>query len=383
MQVEGGIPRRENPGHTNGWSSPINFADWATWYGFDFISDLSFGMSFNMLEDNETRYIPGVLKNASQFLYYIGYLPFIDLIRPFVGSTVQDYIGGQSAKDSLKYTLLANKRLADRIDAEERLKTTRSKDPTIRKDVFHYLLNSGTSEGGRTFSKEELQADSALLIAAGSDGVGLTLAATMFYLLQHPHMLEKLVNEVRSAFSTPADISNPTLGSLPYLTACVAETLRLNPPKASTLPREVLKGGLDIDGHHFPQGTTVGVPAYVLQHDPQIFPEPFEYRPERWIIDEKTGITAERVALAKSAYLPFLIGPMNCIGKSMAYTATNLALAHVLWNYDVRQSGPVVTGGGSPDLEEGRKRPEEYQMVDWILGFRDGPLVEFRERLDK
>jgi cytochrome P450 len=382
LKLEAAIPDAGDMSESKGWSSPTNFSDWATYYGFDFISDLSFGMSFNMLEDKETRYIPGVLKNASQYIYYVGYLPFIDWYRPFVGSSIQDYIGGQPAKDALKFTALANQRLADRMDAEEKLRKTGVADPTIRKDVFHYLLNSSSaSENGRTFTTEELQADASLLIAAGSDGVGITVAAAMFYLLLHPDSMKTLVAEIRSSFNDPSEICNPKLSSLPYLHACIEETLRLNPPKASTLPREVLKGGMDIDGHHIPKGINVGIPAYTLHHDATFFPDPWSYRPERWIVNPEAGVTAQSVAKARSAFLPFLIGPMNCIGKNMAYIATKLALCHLLWRFDVRQSGPVLTGGGRQDLEEGRKRPEEYQMADWILAFRDGPLIELKERI--
>jgi hypothetical protein len=68
---------------------------------------------------------------------------------------------------------------------------------------------------------------------------------------------------------------------------------------------------------------------------------------------------------------------MNCIGKSMSYIALKLALAFLLFSYDVRISGPL-TGGGGKDEEEGREREGEYQMRDWILGFRDGPMVEVK-----
>lgn len=127
---------------------------------------------------------------------------------------------------------------------------------------------------------------------------------------------------------------------------------------------------MDIDGHHIPRDVTVGTPAYVLHHDEDIYPQPRDYRPERWIVEEKSGVTSESVAAARAAYCPFLIGPTNCIGKNMAYIAVKQALAHLLFRYDIRQAGAELVGGGRPDLEEGRRREDEHQMTDYILGLR-------------
>lgn len=360
------------------WSDPKNMSDWATFFGFDFVSDLGYGRSFGMLEKEENRWIPNVLKSASRFLYYVGYLPFIDLVRPLMGTWVQDYIGGQDAADSLKYTNLANSRLAERIELEEKMNVEKSE--VDRRDTFHYLLNSKDPVTGKMLSKEELQADSALIIAAGSDGVGITLSACVFYLLDNPETMGLLVKEIRESFTSLEDIQSPKLGSLPYLHACIEETLRLNPPKASSLPREVLKSGLDIDGNFIPEGITVGTPLYVLHHDPAVFPDPWLFRPDRWIVSPSDESTSEMVAKAKVACSPFLIGPMNCIGKNMAYIALKMALAYVLFSFDLRISGEL-TGGGGKEQEEGRQRSGEYQMRDWILGFRDGPMVEVKARL--
>jgi cytochrome P450 len=359
------------------WSPPKNMSDWATYFGFDFISDLGYGRSFGMLEREDNVWIPGVLKSASKFIYYVGYLPFIEVVRPLMGSWVQDYIGGQEAADSLKYTIMANTRLAERMELEGRLRLQGKE--LERKDTFHYLLNSKDPVTGKKFTTEELQADSALIIAAGSDGVGLTLSACVFYLLSNPATMGQLVCEIRETFKSVQEIRNPKLGALPYLHACIEETLRMNPPKPSSLPREVLKGGLTVDGHLIPEGITVGTPLYVVHRDPHIFPEPWSFRPERWIASPSNGYTSERVSAAKAACAPFLVGPMNCIGKNMSYIALKLALAHILFCNDVRISWEL-TGGGGKDKVDGRQREGEYQMEDWILGFRDGPMIEVKIR---
>jgi hypothetical protein len=63
----------------------------------------------------------------------------------------------------------------------------------------------------------------------------------------------------------------------------------------------------------------------------------------------------------------------------MSYIALKLALAQILFCNDVRIGGKL-TGGGAKDKAVGRQREREYQMEDWILGFRDGPMVEVKIR---
>lgn len=358
------------------WSDGFDLQQWIAYYGYDFISDLAFGRSFQLLDHDEHRFVPPVLRSGSQFLYYVGYLPFAALVRPLMGTSVQNYFPGESAKDSLKYTNLANSRLAERIAIEKKRKE--GGGGVERKDVFHYLLNSKDPMTGKEFTIEELQADTSLLIAAGSDGVTLATCALLFYCLNRPQALDRLATEIREAFPTREDIRTPKLNQLPYLHACIEESLRLAPPKPGSLPRIVLSGGTQIEGHHIPAGTTVGVSHYVIHRNADIFPEPNEFRPERWIVGE--DVDAKQLAAQRRAFCPFGIGPMNCIGKNIAYLATKLGLAHLFWQYDFRIDGKLV-GGGGKDLEEGRRDEGEYQMYDWIIGFPIGPMVQVRSRI--
>jgi cytochrome P450 len=185
-----------------------------------------------------------------------------------------------------------------------------------------------------------------------------------------------LTTEIRDAFKTPEEIRTPKLNKLPYLHTCIEESLRIAPPKPGSVPRIVLKGGTEIDGHHIPAGTTVGVAHYVIHRDPAVFASPNEFVPERWI--ESDSVSSEQIALQRKSFCPFGIGPMNCIGKNVAYLATKLALAHLLWRFDLRLHSNKLIGGGSKDAEEGRKDETEYQLWDWIIGFPQGPLIEVK-----
>ena len=148
-----------------------------------------------------------------------------------------------------------------------------------------------------------------------------------------------------------------------------------------------MKGGIAIDGHYIPQGTVVGVAAYVVQHDKEAFPEPWRFRPERWIVGsfphaDGEAVSKAAVSRAREAMCPFSLGARGCIGKKLAYIEMRTALATLLWSYDLEEVEPGgrKRGGGGIDLEEGRERVDEFQLFDCFGADRDGPVLRFRQR---
>lgn len=252
---------------------------------------------------------------------------------------------------------------------------------TDRKDFFYYLLNARDPETGKGFSPPELWGESNLLIIAGSDTTSTALASAFFYLVHNPEKLEILKKEVRGTFNNVEDIhTSPQLNSCAYLRSVIDEGMRLSPPVGGLLPREVLPGGLTVDGVFFPAGSVVGVPHYAVHHNESYYPSPFSFLPERWISAE--GTTKESVTLAQSAFCPFSIGARGCIGKGLAYSELSTALARVVWLYDFKLADGARIGEGSEDMVEGRRRKGEYQLRDSFTSMKDGPLVVFRKRVD-
>jgi cytochrome P450 len=265
-----------------------------------------------------------------------------------------------------------------KAQALERMKIGEDSD---RRDFFYYLLKAQDPETGSGFSTPELWGESNLLIIAGSDTTSTALASCFFYLVHSAPALHKLVQEIRATFEDLEEIqAGPKLASCAYLRAVIDESMRLSPPVGGLLPREVLTGGIVIDDVALPAGVVVGTPHYTLHHNPAYFPSPFAFMPERWLADSTPSITASSVALARSAFCPFSIGPRGCIGKGMAYTELSMALARTAWLYDIRLKQGARVGEGDADLEWGRHRVEEYQLRDSFTSLKDGPIVEFRRR---
>jgi len=205
-----------------------------------------------------------------------------------------------------------------------------------------------------------------------------TMTATLFYLLHYPSTLDRLHREINGTFPSLEDIViGPQLTSCTYLRACLDEALRLNPPLGGVLPREVLHGGITIDGDFFPAGTDIGTPLYALQRQEKYFRHASRFEPQRWLV-EKTdpGSTAYGdAALAQSAFGPFSLGPRRCPGKEMAYVEMMLALARIVFVFEMRLDGESL------DIEGNSARGSiQFQTRDNFVSQHDGPLVQFKRR---
>jgi cytochrome P450 len=230
--------------------------------------------------------------------------------------------------------------------------------------------NPGTDE---KWSVQELWAEANNFIVAGTDTSSLTLAATFFYLTHNLTCLKRAQREVREAFKGQdiEDVRNGVaLNSCRYLRACLDETMRLTPPVPGILPRTVLPGGFEIDGHFLREGTEVGVSPYSIHHNAKYFPKPFEYRPERWL-DE-----GEELDIAQEAYAPFSLGPRSCIGKGMAYMEMMITMARILILFDVKNVSTL--GEGKSIREGGSGWKGEFQIRDCFIAFKEGPMIEFQ-----
>ena len=248
------------------------------------------------------------------------------------------------------------------------------------RDLFSYLLEAKDPETGRGYTNEELIAEAGILIVGGSGTTATSLTSTIFYLLHNTKALEISQQEIRAQFEDVEDIRiGATLTSCRFLFACIDEAMRLSPAIGALLPREILPGGLTVDGEHFPAGVDIGVPSYSLHHNEAYYPDPFSFKPERWLLPEN-GSPGPALALARSAFCAFGAGRTSCVGKYLAYQEMAIALARILWLFDLRLTPGSTLGEGHVGLGKNRMRKDEFQLYDKFVSTHEGPLVQFRPR---
>jgi cytochrome P450 family 3 subfamily A len=102
---------------------------------------------------------------------------------------------------------------------------------------------------------------------------------------------------------------------------CLSEVLRLYPSGPRT--DRVTKNEITIKGVRIPKGMTIGVPIYALQNDPEIWPNPTKFDPERFTPEAKEGRNPFN-------YFPFGLGPRNCVGMRLALMELKMAMVFLL-----------------------------------------------------
>ena len=354
------------------WSAPVNMSDQCNYLAMDILGDLCFGKAFNMLETPENRYAIDLVGMAAHRHLICGTMRTMEKLG------VEKVLFRKIVAGRTRYVQYSRSQLADRMALG---------DDTDRRDFFYYLLKAVDPETQRGFTKPELWGESNLLIIAGSDTTSTGMAATFFYLAHNPGTLARATREVRETFADVEEIQHgPALTGCTYLRACIDEAMRLSPAVGGLLPREVLAGGIEINGERIPAGTVVGTPHYAIHHNAVYYPQPYTFLPERWIAGSPLpgggAVSEGDIALAQSAFCPFSIGPRGCIGKGLAYTEMMTTLARALFLYDFRRAiGVVDPAKGVVGAEWGRHRPDEFQLMDTFTSVKKGVMLEIKPRV--
>ncbi|EPY73033.1 cytochrome P450 3A12, partial [Camelus ferus] len=178
-----------------------------------------------------------------------------------------------------------------------------------------------------TLSDLELVAQSIIFIFAGYETTSNSLSFIMYELAMHPDVQQQLQEEIDATFPNKAPPTYDALVQMEYLDMVVNEILRLF-SIAGRLER-ACKKDVEIKGVFIPKGTVVMVPVFALHRDPELWPEPEEFRPERFNKKNQDSINPY-------TYLPFGTGPRNCIGMRFAMMNMKLAIVRVLQNFSFK-----------------------------------------------
>nr|AGG35986.1 cytochrome P450 monooxygenase [Panonychus citri] len=180
----------------------------------------------------------------------------------------------------------------------------------------------------RKLTDEEIVDQALIFLIAGHDTTATTLSMLLYTLTQHPVVQQKLIDEL-STISDEDTNDWEIVKSLPYLDAVVSEILRFCPPvprveRRTTEPCEL--GGVKLGA-----GQLITIPVHAMHHDPAYFPDPEQFKPERWLPENRDSINL-------SAYLPFAYGPRSCIGIRFAYMEIKFCLIKLLRSFRFVQS---------------------------------------------
>lgn len=321
-------------------NQPLDMSTWLEYYTFDLMGRFGLTIRFNNLANGAPHPIMTLYHMAHRRLGPLAATPWIKHLMMGI-----PYI------ERMKYYRQFMGWVADEV-TRNIVEMNKS-----RVDVMSYVIDDAQRNGGVEKNWHFVTGDFVQVIAAGNDPMRQVLVNMLFYLVRDPKQMER----VRAELDT-IDVRNyRQLQLLPHLTACIHETLRLNPAVPSAGSRIAPKGGFTLNGAYIPEGTTVVTPQYSLmrgkafslypscfspfrvpqaksklinqltesnQTDERNFVHPNEWIPERFT-------TCPELILDKRAFVAWATGKYSCVGKNMSLLEIRVAAAQILKTFDI------------------------------------------------
>ncbi|CAI0406964.1 unnamed protein product [Linum tenue] len=167
------------------------------------------------------------------------------------------------------------------------------------------------------------------VIIAAADTTSVTLTWMLSNLLNNRRTMAALKQEMDEKVGKDRIVQDSDLENLTYLHAAIRETLRMHPAGPISVPR-VASEDITIRGFHVPKGTRFFANFWKLHRNPEMFPEPDEFRPERFYDEEvKVDIYGRDFE-----YLPFGTGRRSCPGMNFGMQVVQLTAARLIQAFD-------------------------------------------------
>jgi cytochrome P450 len=292
------------------------------------------GPQFEELRDTLT----GVLAFSESPL---SVLPAIQRIAPMFG-TFRRFRELVTHADELIFALIEERRaLAAEARPVEAGENPSADTADHGGDVLAMLLQA-RHEDGSPMSDQELRDELMTALVAGHETTASQLAWAFERLAREPAVTAKLTAEIDGA------------GTDEYLTATVNEILRLKPVLPNAEPR-LTKQRVRVGGFEYPAGVALLASAYLVHHDPEIYPDPYAFRPERFLKTQPGTYT----------WIPFGGGRRRCLGASFAIQEMKIVLKVALTHFE---------------LEPATARSEQTGRRSITFSPREGATVILRPR---
>ncbi|KAL6232759.1 hypothetical protein BDW75DRAFT_242661 [Aspergillus navahoensis] len=278
---------------------PVDLGTWLQYYAFDVVGEFTFAKKARVLE--EGRKVEDMMAGIQGILTYANLTgqipeahkvllgnPLIPILMPTGEFTDESSSGGDLEKGDLEEGKdMLSRWMTIHVSDLERMST---------RDVIVHLSTKAF---------------------AGSDTTAIALRAIVYFLLNNPEKMKKVVGEIDAADSA-GHLSSPisykeSMEHLPNLAAVIKEAMRLHPSVGLILERHVREGGVTVYERHILAGTTVGINAWALHHDEKVFPDPKAFIPERWL--ESTLANLKEM---KQSFFAFGAGSRTCVGKNIS-----------------------------------------------------------------
>ncbi|CAH1248617.1 CYP27A1 [Branchiostoma lanceolatum] len=296
-----------------------NFLNLLHKWGLESLSLVILGKPLGCLTLDQLAEDSDAQRMISAVLEFFLYFAKLEMAPP-----LYQYISTPAWKKFVKCMDTMNS-IAEKMIGEKLAELRKMEEPPEEADFLSSLL-----------SKKNMTLDEAVMVAielltGAFESTANTLAFNLYSLAKHPDAQQKLYEEIMAVVPPGQPIDDKVLNKMPYLRAVFKETFRLYPTiffNARTLTRDVV-----LAGYRVPSKTQIMMPQNVISAQPEYFPEPESYVPERWLRNESSA-NAEAFT-----FLPFGYGARMCIGRRFAEQEIFLGLIRIIQKFHVGWDG--------------------------------------------
>ncbi|XP_034087300.1 cytochrome P450 3A40-like isoform X2 [Gymnodraco acuticeps] len=298
---------------------PLEMKEFFGPYSMDVVTSTAFSVDIDSLNNPSDPFVT----NIKKMLKFDFFNPVFLLVAffPFMGPIFE----------KLNYAFFPASVTDFFYAALQKIKTGREQSKQKSRVDFLQLMidsqkthDSSKVEKDKGLSDHEILSQAMIFLFAGYETSSSSLSFLAYNLAINPHIMKRLQEEVDSTFPNKGPVEYQALMEMEYLDGVINESLRLY-PIAPRLER-VAKATVEINGLVIPKDMVVIVPTWTLHRDPDLWPEPEEFKPERFSKENKGNIDPY-------TYMPFGAGPRNCIGMRFALVMMRLALVEILQRY--------------------------------------------------
>ncbi|KAF2147020.1 uncharacterized protein K452DRAFT_282003 [Aplosporella prunicola CBS 121167] len=328
----------------------LDFREWANYFTLDAIADIGVSERLGFLDQGNDRVVGRnsdgttyecnlreVLYSSnhkqSLLLWAYSWYPFLNKVSHVIpyyrrlGNLGKQWDGLPAER--------AHRRLM-RYEAGEKL------------DDFFQAMMEDKNGNPNNLEWGEIVAEVNIMMNAGSVTTAIAITNILLQLIRNPECLAKLREEIDAVMDEDQAVASyDQVKHLPYLRACLDESLRLFPPTPASLGRETPPEGTTIIDDFIPGGTSVGISAVVAHRDEHVYPQAEKFVPERFL--------GENGKALQPYFITFSAGARGCIGRNISYLEQTVAVASIIHRYDFALP--------YPDWDIERR-----DAMNWILG---------------
>jgi cytochrome P450 family 9 len=333
-------------------SQEVDFQDEFGKFTVSVIASIVFGIQTDVFTDDKSQFMKMVKKMQTISVTLIIKF-FLLMLVPKVGKVLKlsftnvesleyfsavikrsiqkrrDGSGEENRQDFLQMMLEAQ---AGQAKLDEKELDNYEKDALLKDTT----AGTGKRDLAVVLDDETVIAQAFLFFSAGLDTIQTALTFAAYEIGVNPDVQERLAEEIIPIMEkNDGALTYESVHEMAYLDMVVSETLRKNPPAFFTERQCTAEYKIPETDVVIPKGMSLLIPINAIHHDENYYPDPEKFNPENFNAENK----AKRHPYA---YLPFGIGPRNCIAMRFALVETKAALAHLIYNFKIEPCEKTV-----------------------------------------